>query len=132
MKATLTPINPPHTTNIFDGKKIVEWRTYPLPEGLHYIYETKRCFGQGMVIGSLDITRSGSFSSVNDIPDYLIEAGYVSRDFLKAYARGKKLYAHIIIQARRFDTPKRITCFTNYSTKQLITRAPQSYIYIEV
>ena len=103
-----------------------------MPEGLHYVYETKRCFGQGLVIGSIEIARSYSFNSVDEIPDYCIIAGCVPREFLKAYAKGRKLYANIISYIIPFDTPKRINCFTNYSTRQLLTRAPQSYMYIEV
>ena len=103
-----------------------------MPEGLHYVYETKRCFGQGMVIGGIEIARSYSFNSVDEIPDYYIIAGCVPRDFLKAYAKGRKIYANIISDKKLFDKPRRITCFTNYTTRQLMTRAPQSYVYVEV
>ena len=132
MKVTLTSMNPPHTTNVFEGRKTIEWRTFPMPQGLHYVYETKRCFGQGLVIGSIEISRWDSFYDVDEIPNYMIIAGCVPRDFLKAYAKGRKLYANIISDRKLFDAPKRINCFTNYSTRQLITRAPQSYMYIEV
>lgn len=132
MKATMTAINPPHTTNIFARKKIIEWRTFPMPLGTHYVYETKKRFGKGMVIGTIEIVRNYSFNSVDEIPDYLIEAGYVDRDFLAAYANGRKLYANYLLNPQLFDAPKRITCFTSLKKKQLITQPPQSYMYIDV
>lgn len=132
MKATLTSINPPHTDDIFENKKTIEWRTYPLPKGLHYIYETKRCFGLGLVIGTLNITKHYTFNSVDEIPDYLIETGCVPREFLEAYAKGRKLFANVITEAKKLYCPKYIYCYTNYTTKQLLTKAPQRYTYIEV
>ena len=73
-----------------------------MPQGLHYVYETKRCFGQGLVIGSMEIARNYSFNSVDEIPDYYIIAGCVPRDFLEAYAKGRKLYANIISDKKLF------------------------------
>ena len=132
MKATMTAINPPHTTNIFNVKKTIEWRTFPMPIGLHLVYETKACFGQGKVIGTFEITRNYKFNSIDEIPDYLIEAGCVPRDFLEAYAAGRKIYANIIIEAKRFKHTKKISEFRNYTTKKFILRPPQSYVYVEV
>ena len=106
MKATLTAIQPPHTTNIFDGIKKIEWRTFKMPPGLHYVYETKRNKGSGMVIGTMQIIHSTCYDRVNDIPEFLIEAGCVSRSFLRDYAKGKKLYANVIQDAKRLEQPK--------------------------
>lgn len=150
MKATMTSINPPHTTNIFEGRKIVEWRTFALPEGLHYIYETKRCFGLGMVIGTLEISRNYTFNTVDEIPDYLIDAGCVPRDFLRAYAKGRRLFANVIYDAKRFENPQPLDSYFKYNEDTLrcnksgyfschncgkscrVVRAPQCYCFIQV
>lgn len=114
MKATLIAIQPPHTTNIFGGTKIIEWRTIALPDGLHFVYETKACFGQGKVIGTFEKTRHYSFNSVDEIPDYVIDAGCVPREFLEDYAKGRKLYANVIFNAKLFETPKPYTDFKKH------------------
>ena len=150
MKATMTSINPPHSSNIFEGRKIVEWRTFALPEGLHFIYETKRGFGLGMVIGTLEISRSYTFNSVDEIPDYMIDAGCVPREFLKAYSKGKKLYANIIYNAQRFVNPQPLDFYFKHNEDTLrcnkngifachncgkscrVLRAPQCYCFIQV
>jgi len=132
MKAALTSMNPPHTTNVFEGRKIIEWRTFALPEGLNFVYETKKGRGLGKVIGTMEISRSYSFNSVEEIPDYLIDAGCVPREFLKAYAKGRKLFANVILNARRFEIPKAYPYFIGYHSRQCLTAPPQSYMYIEV
>ena len=132
MKATLTSINPPHTNNIFAGIKIIEWRTFALPDGLHFVYETKKCFGLGKVIGTFEKIRHYTFNSVDEIPDYVIEAGCVPREFLEAYAKGRKLFANVIFNARRFEIPKAYPYFIGYHSRQCLTAPPQSYMYIEV
>ena len=136
MKATMTAINPPHTTNIFAGKKIVEWRTFALPDGEHYVYETKKNKGSGMVIGTFDKTRHYTFNTVDEIPEYLIEAGCVPRDFLEAYAKGRKLFANVIFNAKLFDTPKPYTDYKKFTLAEFVSSKikmpPQSYLYIEV
>ena len=157
MKATLTSMNPPHTTNIFEGRKIIEWRTFKMPEGLHYVYETLKGGGKGMVIGTMEISRSYSFNSVDEIPEYLIGAGCVSREFLEAYSKGKKLFANCIFNAKLLEAPKPYTDFKKFVDKNKRTRKrnvkpyftpaycilkhkpideirmpPQSYMYIEV
>ena len=58
MKITITSIQPPHTANIFSGKKTVEWRTKPLPIGEHHVYETKKNNGAGMITGKMQIIRN--------------------------------------------------------------------------
>lgn len=160
-KATLTAIQPPHTTNIFSGQKTVEWRTFAMPEGKHYVYETKRKDGSGMVIGTMQISRNYYFYDVKQIPEWLIRQGCVSREFLKEYAKGKILYANMIYDAKLLDSPKPYTDFKKYvdydkpikkrngriafekphyfgygvKTKNVprtaIKAPPQSYIYIE-
>ena len=132
MKATLTSMNPPHTTNVFEGRKIIEWRTFALPDGLHFVYETKKCFGLGKVIGTFEKIRHYTFNSVDEIPDYVIEAGCVPREFLEAYAKGRKLFANVIFNARRFEIPKAYPYFIGYHSRQCLTAPPQSFMYIEV
>lgn len=131
MKATMTAINPPHTNNIFSGKKLIEWRTFPLPMGLHYVYETKRCFGTGMVIGMFEVTGHFCFMPGEEIPKNIIKAGCVEKKFLDAYARSRALYANIITNAIKFDIPTTINEYVAYSTGQTLSRPPQSYVYIE-
>ncbi|MBP3402255.1 MAG: hypothetical protein J6K85_04250 [Clostridia bacterium] len=153
MKIALTSIQPPHTDNIFSGKKRIEWRKTLLPLGIHHIYETKRNNGAGMVVGSMEIVRHYSFNSVSEIPDYMIEAGCVPRSFLKSYAGKKKLYANIIINAKKFDGPKLICEYNNYHKVEncnkcgmwqtppypcnncpknsIVIKPPQSFMYVE-
>ena len=113
-KATLTAIQPPHTTNIFSGIKTIEWRTFAMPEGKHYVYETKRKGGSGMVIGTMHISRNYYFYDVDQIPEWLIREGCVSREFLLEYSKGKILYANVIYDAKKFDTPKPYTDYKRY------------------
>ena len=154
MKATIISIQKPHTDNIFSGTKKVEWRKYSLPAGEHYVYETKRCGGLGMVIGTFRTNTYYHFSSVDDIPEWLIRDGCVSRDFLHKYSGGRGLFANIVYDAKRFEKPKLICEYNSYSKHQncqkcnnrnipqfpcyacrecsIITNPPQSYMYIEV
>lgn len=74
MKYVLISVNPPHTNNIFEGLKGIEWRTKPIPAGKCFCYETKRCFGRGMVIGEFDIYRVKKFENVRSIPTELISS----------------------------------------------------------
>lgn len=149
MKATMIAINPPHTTNIFDGKKVIEWRTFKMPIGWHFAYETKKNAGSGMVIGNFTVVGHHMFQTVDEIPEYIIEAGCVSREFLKEYSNGKPLYANFIFFARRFKEQIPHTAFKRYTNpkrekntyrahffpiakfgKKILP--PQSYMYIEV
>ena len=154
MKISLTSIKPPHTENIFSGKKRIEWRKFPLPIGIHHVYETKANNGAGMVIGSMEIARHYSFNSVDEIPDYLIEQGCVPRSFLKSYAGKKKLFANIICNAKRFEKPKLLCDYNSYSKLQncnkcgmydtphypcfscqkcsIVVNPPQSFMYVDI
>ena len=114
MKATMTAINPPHTTNIFDGKKIIEWRTFKMPLGWHFIYETLKKGGCGKVIGHFIVAFHQEFRYVSEIPEYIIEAGCVSREFLYEYAKARPLYANYIITPKRFKEPLPHTVFKRY------------------
>lgn len=154
MKATLISVRKPHSTNIFDRIKTVEWRKRPLPRGLCLVYEPKNGGGCGKVIGEMIIAGSWQIP-VNKIPKWCIKDGCVSEDFLKEYANGKEyLYANVIHMAHRFDKPKEITDFKKYSDCEFtnecincieysevlgkcsidlrLTRPPQSIVYIEV
>ena len=103
MKAVLTSINPPHTNNIFDKIKGIEWRTKPMPTGKHYCYETKKCFGFGKVIGEFTVWRIKRYENISHIPEGYIDLGCVPIEFLEAYSKGKPLYAHFIIDPKRYD-----------------------------
>ncbi len=151
-KAVLTSINPPHTNNIFDGLKGIEWRTKPLPTVKHYCYETKKCFGIGKVIGEFRIWQVEKFENVDLIPEGYIDSGCVPVEFLEAYAKGRPLYANFIKAPKRYDKPKELGEFIKPCTNDLyceicamynelddlcgnkalkITRPPQSWCYVE-
>ena len=111
-KATLTSINKPHTDNIFTDepsrKKTVEWRTKPLPKGLHYVYETKNKGGCGKVIGEMTIVENIKYADVSAIPHEMILKGRVGARKLDIYANGRPLYANVIVNAKRYDKPKEL------------------------
>ncbi len=134
MKLTMTAIQPPHTTNIFDGKKIIEWRKKPLPLGLHAVYETKRNNGAGLVIGSMEIVRHYFFNDVAEIPDYLIKEGCVPRSFLQSYAGKGPLYANVVFNPRRFEIPRDISYYFKATLAEdsvdRVTVPPQSFMYV--
>ena len=138
MKAALTSINPPHTNNIFEKIKGIEWRTKPMPTGKHYCYETKKCFGLGKVIGEFHIWRIKRYEHIWQIPEEFIELGCVPIEFLEAYSKGRPLYAHFILRPKRYDKPRELSEFSKpYGTirkafeSQFITRPPQSWCYVE-
>lgn len=143
MRAALTSINPPHTNNIFERIKGIEWRTKPMPTGKHYCYETKKCFGLGKVIGEFRIWRIKRYEHIWQIPEEFIELGCVPIEFLEAYSKGRPLYAHFIIDPKRYDKPRELSEFekprdyihTNYRKRNSyfkgITRPPQSWCYVE-
>ena len=95
-RAAFTSVRKPHTDNIFGGIKGVEWRTRPMPTGKHYCYETKNGGGVGKVIGEFDVWRIKRYDTVSSIPDDVINAGCVSREFLHEYCKCRPLYAHFI------------------------------------
>lgn len=156
-RATLTSINKPHTDNIFSDKesrkKTVEWRTKPLPKGLHYVYETKNKGGCGKVIGEMTIVGWRKFDDVSEIPHETILKGRVGARKLDFYANGRPLYANVIVNAKRYDEPKELGEF--YITKKCtsckdsgyessaciydenclvpvqLTHPPQSWCYVE-
>lgn len=151
MKAVLTSINPPHTNNIFDKIKGIEWRTKPMPRGKHYCYETKKCFGLGKVIGEFTVQRIKKYENVSIIPKRYIDLGCVPIEFLEAYSKGKPLYAHFITAPKRYDEPKELSefkkinqpcwygemgiskrdCHECKSKDCFIQRPPQSWCYVE-
>ena len=99
MRAVLTSINPPHTNNIFDNIKGIEWRTKPMPTGKHYCYETKKCFGVGKVIGEFRIWRIHKYDNVSLIPEGYIDLGCVPIEFWKHTAKAD-LYMLILSSIR--------------------------------
>lgn len=117
-RATLTSINKPHTDNIFTDneskKKTVEWRTKPLPKGLHYVYETKNKGGCGKVIGEMTIVENIKYTDVSAIPHETILKGRVGARKLDLYANGRPLYANVIVNAKRYDVPKELGEFSRY------------------
>lgn len=114
-RATLTSINKPHTDNIFTDeesrKKTVEWRTKPLPKGLHYVYETKNKGGCGKVIGEMTIVENIKYADVSAIPHEMILKGRFGARKLDIYANGRPLYANVIVNAKRYDKPKELWTF---------------------
>lgn len=154
MKVALTSINPPHTNNIFEKIKGIEWRTKPMPMGKHYCYETKKCFGLGKVIGEFHIWRIKRYEHIWQIPEEFIEQGCVPIEFLEAYSKGRPLYAHFIISPKRYDKPRELSEFKKagfmteenwlaalypnthchyeaWAKKFEITKPPQSWCYVE-
>lgn len=132
MKATLTSINKPHIDKILDGIKTIEWRTKPLPIGRHYAYETKRHGGRGIITGSFDVIKHYTFFKLDEIPESYIEKGAVSREYLAKYAKGRPIYANIIINPVKFKIPLELYNFIGYSSGQLVTVPPQSFMYIDI
>lgn len=84
-KSAMISINKQHTDKIFalvdSDKKIIEWRTQPLPKCLHYVYETKNKGGCGKVVGEMTIVGFMKFSSIDNIPDKIIDFGKVDREY---------------------------------------------------
>lgn len=117
-KAVMISVNKPHTDNIFSGDKGLEWRKKPLPEGLHYVYETKNKGGCGMVIGEMYITGSLAVDTNGPLPVGLVNAGCVHPVTLKKYANNGIVYANFIQDAKRYDKPKPLSA---YGTKHKCT-----------
>ena len=142
MKATLTSVNPPHTNHIFDKTKGVEWRTRPMPTGKHYCYETKKQGGLGKIIGEFTVWRIKRYENISMIPECNIASGCVPIEFLETYSKGKPLYAHFIINPKRYDKPKELSEFNlpcipecdglcEYGCLRPLKRPPQSWCYVE-
>ena len=138
MTNILTSINPPNTINIFSGEKIIEWRKSPLPIGTHHVYETKNGNGCGLVIGTMEITRNYFFNNIDEIPEYMIEAGCVPREILRCYVGPHSIYANVIFNAKRFDVPKKVTEYFKPSWSKAfagtlrVLRPPQAWMYVDV
>ena len=137
--STLTSIQKPHTDNIFSGKKFIEWRKRPLPYGKHFCYETKKNGGCGKIIGQFDVNHVARYNSVDDIDDFLLQFGCVSRDFLREYSSGKPLYANFIWLVKRYDVPLELVDFVSISPQsnscfndvyKPIKRPPQNYCFV--
>lgn len=111
MKAVLISIQPPHTNNIFDLVKGIEWRTKPLPTGKYYCYETKNGGGLGKVIGEFTIWRVKRYESASHIPENHIDLGCVPKEFLMEYSKGKPIYANCIVNPIRYNKPKELSEF---------------------
>lgn len=130
----LTSINKPHTDNIFDGTKTIEWRKSPLPKTTHYAYETLNKGGCGKVIGQFDVVEIIKFNPLGDSyrPEWLAK-GCVSIEDLIKYANGGIIYANVIENAKRFDVPKEVRDFhhinLDYTSIVRIRKAPQSWMY---
>jgi predicted transcriptional regulator len=133
MKAVLISIQPPHTDNIFDLLKGIEWRTKPLPTGKYYCYETKNGGGCGKVIGEFTIWQIKGYKNASHIPVNYIDFGCVPREFLMTYSKGKRIYANFIVNPIRYDKPKELREFSKYGFDRFVPwkRPPQSWAYCE-
>lgn len=108
MKSVLISIQPPHTDNIFDNLKGIEWRTRPLPTGKHHCYETKNGGGCGKVIGEFSIWRVKRYENASRIPETEIDLGCVPKEFLMEYSKGKPIYANYIARPIKYDKPREL------------------------
>ena len=133
MKSVLISINPPHTNNIFEKIKGIEWRTKPIPLGKCFCYETKKCFGLGKVIGEFTIWRVKRFENISLIPEEYISLGCVPVEFLEGYSKGRPLYAHFIIKPIHYEMPKDFKefCKCVFKNSLKLERPPQSWCYVE-
>lgn len=131
-----------------------------MPTGKHYCYETKKHGGCGKVIGEYTVWRIKRYENISMIFEGHIDSGCVPIEFLEAYSKGKPLYAHFIINPKRYDTPKELSEFHRkcekircegcehlkfqrvnaseydydceyFSNLIPITRPPQSWCYVE-
>ncbi len=156
MKAVLISINPPYTTMIFNGEKDIEWRRKSLPTGKYYVYETKKNYGSGKVIGEFEVIKSKKYRRGDTVPERYIKRGCVPIADLRKYAgEGEKaiLTANFIANAKLYDVPKDLCDFMAYrkeyqidkayyqegtfdvvksvTTLKPISRAPQSWCYVD-
>ena len=111
MKAVLISINKPYTDDIFSFKKSLEWRKEPLPEVLHYVYETKNKGGCGKVIGEMRIAGTKAVDTSGPLEVPLVNAGCVHPVTLKKYANNGIVYSNFIVDVKRYDEPKALSCF---------------------
>ncbi len=120
-------INPPHSRNILDGIKRVEWRKRPLVIGRRtFIYETKNGGGCGMVVGEAVISavrRHFVFSEISYLLCEDVRLGCVPKEELKRYAgKSRVLYAHELTDVIRYSKPAPLSDF-------FINRPPLSWCY---
>ena len=120
-------INPPHSRNILEGIKRVEWRKRPLLIGRRiFIYETKNCGGCGMVVGEVELFAVRShriFTEISRLLDEDIDFGCVPKEELKRYAgKNPVLYAHDLMRIVEYRRPFPILEFG-------LKRAPLSWCY---
>lgn len=148
MKAVMISIRTPHSNNIFDGIKKIEWRTKPLPLCKHFVYEPKNGGGCGKVIGEMEIVESWKIYIDSTIPDDFLAKGCVPLEFLDDYGKidkeifakygieRKYLYANIISNPKLYDKPKLINEFWVKGTEEgwvkVLTRPPQSWQYVKI
>ncbi len=111
MKAGLVSINKPHTDNIFNLIKTIEWRKSPLPTGLNYVYETKNKGGCGKVIGEIWIEDNDRLDIEKELKKWHIKRGCVPLEDLKKYATKDFIYANYIGEVKRYDKPKELREF---------------------
>lgn len=122
--AAMTSIRYPHTKNIFDEFKKIEWRKRPLPRGKHYVYECVCGGGSGMVIGEITISAIRRYNRLIDITCADLDAGCVDLPFLRQYAGKKPLYAHVITSVIRYDKPIELSRFG-------LQKPPQSWCWVK-
>ena len=121
-------INPPHSRNILEGIKRVEWRKVPLPIGRRtFLYETKNGGGCGMVVGEAVISavrRHFVFmTEISYVLDEDVRLGCVPKEELKRYAGKRRvLYAHELTNVIRYRKPISLSDF-------YLKRAPLSWCY---
>ena len=150
MKSVLISIQKPHTDNIFNCRKLVEWRKKPLPLLKHYVYESKKNGGCGKVIGEMEIVRNVPVD-IDTVSNALLDIGCVDKDFLLKYCNGNGnvLYANSIANVKIYDKPKELSEFLKPCNKNgncmycgkhpndggkctgRIVRPPQSWYYVE-
>ena len=120
-------INPPHSRNILEGIKRVEWRKRQLLIGRRYfLYETKSGGGCGMVVGEAVISDVRPYFKCRDTFYILgsdLRDGCVSKEELYRYAgKNRVLYAHELTNVITYRKPIPISEFG-------LKRAPLSWCY---
>lgn len=105
--------------------------------------------GRGKVIGEIEVIRTLKYATVDEIPESVITTGCVSREFLKAYSKGKPLYANCINNPQLYKAPKElgefrvkrekayyaipydVTTYHKVWIYEPLTRPPQSWINVK-
>lgn len=104
-----------------------------MPTGKHYCYETKKHGGCGKVIGEFTVWRIKKYENISMLPEGHIDSGCVPIGYLEVYSKGKPLYAHFIINPKRYAEPKALSEFSKYGFGHPVPlkRPPQSWCYVE-